>query len=57
MAAVSRQQVNTALAVFSIVRGTIDEIKPSDDPDVSDAYDDVVFKKTMEALSAKSKEG
>jgi len=41
--------------VYSIARGTIDEIKPSTG-EVSDAYDDVVFKKTMEALTNKAKE-
>lgn len=53
--AVSRQQVNAALAVYSIARGVIDEIKPSSG-DLSDSFDEITFKKTMEALGKKGQE-
>lgn len=54
MRCVSKKQVLALLATYAVVRGVVDELKPSDElSSESAAYDKVAFDATMTAVDAK----
>ena len=50
----TKRQVLALLAVYAVTRGVLDELKPADEASAaSDAFDQVAFDASMEAVDAK----
>ena len=57
MPSITKRQVLAILAIYSIVRGVVDEIRPVDESSTeSDAYDKTAFDATMKSIDETCKE-
>ena len=53
MPSITKRQVLAFLAIYSIVRGVVDEIRPADEMSAeSDAYDKTAFDATVKSIDA-----